>query len=86
MDEWHLHEIITEMIETVDRPATTSVLDALVKILQWQFDFRKQISANVEVLKTKHTKVKVFGLKATEAQLILTVVVNVEAEVKLNTA
>jgi hypothetical protein len=38
------------------------------------------------VLKVKHTKVKVFGLKATEAQLILTVVVNVEAEVKLNTA
>ena len=51
VDEWHLHKIITEIIAAADRPATTSVLDALVKILQWQFDFRKQISANIKVLK-----------------------------------
>ena len=78
VDEWHLHEIITEMIAAADRPATTSVLDALVEILQWQFDFRKRISANVEVLKAKNTKVKAFGLEATTAQLVLTIMANVE--------
>ena len=35
VDEWQLHEIITEMIAAADRPATTSVLDALIEILQW---------------------------------------------------
>ena len=55
------------MIAAADHPATTSILDALIKILQWQFDFPKWISANVEVLKVKNTKVKGFGLKATEA-------------------
>ena len=50
-DEWHLNKIITELIPAADQPATSSVLDTLVEILQWQFNFRKRISANVEVLK-----------------------------------
>ena len=52
-----------EMITTADQPATISVLDEPVEILYWQFDFCKQTSANIEVLKAKHTKVKVFGLE-----------------------
>ena len=39
VDEWQLHEIITQMIAAADRPATTSILDALIEIQQWQFDF-----------------------------------------------
>ena len=35
VEEWHLHKITTEMITAAYRPATTSVLDALVEILQW---------------------------------------------------
>ena len=65
------------MIAAADLPATNSVLDALVEILQWQFDFRKKVSANVEVLKAKNTKVKAFRLKATTAQLVLTIMANV---------
>ena len=57
----------------------TSVLDALVEILQWQFDFRKRISTNAEVLKAKNTKVKAFGLKATTTQLVLAIMANVES-------
>ena len=60
----------------------TSVLDALVEILQWQFDFRKRISANVEVLKVKNTKVKAFGLEATTAQFVLTIMAGVEFAVE----
>ena len=78
MDEWHLHEIITEMIAAADRPATASVHGALDTILQWQFDFCKRISANVEVLKAKNTKVKAFGLEAKTAQLVLTMMANVK--------
>ena len=33
VDEWQLHEIVTKMIAAADRPATTSVLDALIEIL-----------------------------------------------------
>ena len=47
VDEWQLHEIITKMIAAADRPATTTILDALVGLLQLQFDFRKRVRANV---------------------------------------
>ena len=40
VDEWHLQEIVTKMIAAADRPATTSAIDALIKILQWQFNFQ----------------------------------------------
>ena len=53
------------MIAAADHPATTSILDALIKILQWQFDFCKQVSTNVKVPKANNTKVKVFGREAT---------------------
>ena len=66
------------MIAVAARPATTTILDALVKLLQLQFDFRKRVSANVELLRAKNTKVKSFGLEATEAQIVLTVMANVE--------
>ena len=39
----------------------------------------KRISANVKVLKTRTTKVKVFGFEVTETQLVLMIMVNVEA-------
>ena len=78
VDKWQLHEIITEMIAAADRPATTTILDALVELLQLQFDFRKRVSANVELLRAKNTEVKAFGLEATKSQLVLTVMANVE--------
>ena len=66
------------MIVVTAHPATTTILDALVKLLQLQFDFRKRVSTNVELLQVKNTKVKAFGLEATEAQIVLTVMANVE--------
>ena len=70
------------MITATDRPAMTSVLNALFKILQWKFYFLKRISVNVDVPKAKITKVKAFGLKATAAHLVLTIMANVEATVE----
>ena len=51
VDEWQLHKIITEMIAAADRPATTTILDALVKLLQLQFDFRKRVSAGWTIVR-----------------------------------
>ena len=34
VNEWQLHKIVTKMIATTDRLATTSVLDKLIKIMQ----------------------------------------------------
>ena len=42
----------------------------------------KHISANVEILKAKNTKVKVFGLTATEAQLVLTIMATVKSKIE----
>ena len=64
------------MIAAADQPATTSVLDTRIEILQWQSDFLKYINANVEMSKAKNTKVKVFGLETTEVELLLIIMAN----------
>ena len=65
------------MIAANNLPSTTCVLNALINILQWKFDFRKRFSANVEMLKVKNTKMKAFELKATDAQVVMTIMANV---------
>ena len=60
------------MIAATNWPTTTNVLDTLIEILYLQFNCQKRIRAKVKVLRAKNTKVKMFGPKATEAQLVLT--------------
>ena len=60
-----MHKIVTKMIAAADHLSTTSVLDTLIEILQLQFDFRKCICVNIEVLRAKNTNVKAHRLEAT---------------------
>jgi hypothetical protein len=84
VNKWHIRKNSNKMIAATNLPATTSVLNALINILQWKFDFRKRFSANIEMLKVKNNKMKVFGLKATEAQVVMTIMANVEAATEHN--
>ena len=42
-------------------------------------NFLKRVTANVKVLKAKNTKVKAFRLEATDSQMVLTIMANVES-------
>ena len=47
LDEYTLHELIHKTIERADPPPATDVLTQLNHVINYVFDFRKKISANM---------------------------------------
>jgi hypothetical protein len=84
VNKWHIHEILNKMSTATNQPATTSVLNALINIPPSKFGFLKRFSPNVEMFKVKNTNMMASGLKATEAQVVMAIMANVEAATEHN--
>jgi hypothetical protein len=48
LDEYTLHELIHATIDRANRPPATDILTQLNHVINYVFDFRKKISANME--------------------------------------
>ena len=65
-------------IAGADRQTTADVLDQLLKIINFAFDFRKKASANVELLRAKAARIATYGIEVTEPTIGLTILANIE--------
>ncbi len=50
LDEYTVHEVMQAAYEIADRLPMTDVLEQLIEVLHYTFDFRKNISANMELI------------------------------------
>ena len=82
IDKYHLHDLITAAISGEDRPATTDVLDQLIKVLSFPFDFKKKVSANVETLRDKAAKIAIFGVAISEPHFSLIILANIKVAIQ----
>ena len=78
IDDYSLAELITAAISGADRPKTTDVLDQLLEVLSFAFNFQRKCITNVEELRAKAAKMATFGVVVSEAQLALTILANIE--------
>ena len=51
VDDYTVHEVMQAAFENADNPPMTDVLEQLIEVLHYTFDFRKKISANMEIVK-----------------------------------
>ena len=61
------------VISGTNRPATIDVLEQLVKVLSFHFDFKKKVHANVELLQSKATRMETYGVNADGTHITLTI-------------
>ncbi len=45
-----LYEVMKVAIDGADRPSTNDVLEQLLEVINHQFDFRKKVSINMELM------------------------------------
>lgn len=82
IDDVSIYELFQVAIAAADRPATKTVLDKVIEVIAFRFDFRKKISVNVEQLRVKAAKLEAYGITIDEPQLALCILSNVEEAIK----
>ena len=73
-----LDKILVAVISGADRPATINILEQLIEILSFQFDFQKKVYANVELLRSKPASMETYGVNMDDTQIALTTLTNIE--------
>ena len=78
LDEYTLHELIQATIERANRPPVTDVLTQLNHVINYVFDFRKKISANMEGMQELITRMASHGINIATSQIVLTLMANID--------
>jgi len=77
IDEYKLNEVFQLAFDNAVRPEVDDVLDLLLEMYQYEFDFRLPIKHSVAQLKTMATKLKPFGITPGEPELTLILLANI---------
>ena len=78
LNKYTLQELLQEDIDGADRPPATDVLNQLLEAINFVFDFRKKISANMEGMQALTARMKTYGIDVSTPQVVLTIMANIE--------
>ena len=78
IDDYSLSDLKQAVIAAADRPNTPDVLKQVIAVIDMKFDFRKKVAANAEMQKALAANVQAYGINIGPAQMVLTVLSNVE--------
>ena len=81
-DEYKLSEVLEAAIAGAIRPTTNTILETLLAAIQYTFDFRKTIAANMEQLRVKAKRVQSYGITHDETHLVVTLMANIDHAAK----
>ena len=79
IDDFTLHQLKEAVIAGADRPNTPDVLKQLLAAINFVFDFRKKVSANVEQLNSHCAKLQSYGISVDPATRVLNILANTES-------
>ncbi len=65
--------------ENADRPPMTDVLEQLIEVLHYTFDFRKKISANMELVQNLANRMCAYGIEVGTPSIVLMLLANIES-------
>jgi hypothetical protein len=78
IDDWQLEDVLATVVQGADCPNTADILAQLLHIIQFLFDFRKNISANMERLRSKAERMHSYGVTINDTQLALVLLANID--------
>ena len=78
IDDYQLEDVIAAVLQGADHPNTADVLTQLLAIIQFTFDFRKKVSANMELLRSKAGRLQSYGIKLDDTQLAIVLLANID--------
>ena len=78
LDKYTLHELMQAAINRADRLPATVVLTQLLEAINFVFDFRKKVSANMEGMQALTAQMKLYGIKVSTPTIVLTLMANIK--------
>jgi hypothetical protein len=77
IDDWQLKDVLAAIVQGADHPNTANVLNQLLSLIHFSFDFCKNVNANMELLCAKAGRMVSYGVTIDETQLALVLVANI---------
>ena len=78
IDDWQLEDVLAAVIQGADCPNTADVLNQLLAIIQFVFDFCKKVNANMELLWSKVGRLTSYGITIENMQMALILLANID--------
>ena len=78
IDDYQLADILAAIMQGADHPNMADVLKQLVAIVQFNFDFWKKVSANMELLRAKARCMHSYGINIDPTQLAFILLANID--------
>ncbi len=78
VDECTVHEVMQAAYENTDHPPMTDVLEQLIEVLHYTFDFCKKISANMELVQNLVNRMSAYGIEVSTPLIVLMLLVNIK--------
>ena len=77
-NKYTLQELLNAAINGANCPPATDFLTQLLEAINFVFDFRKKISANMEGMQAITARMKTYGIEVSTPQIVLTLMANIK--------
>jgi hypothetical protein len=78
INDFKLFNVWLVAIKGANRPSTNDVLEQLIKIINYTFDFCKRVSINMELMQSNVAQMATYSIIVGIPQLTLTLLANIE--------
>jgi hypothetical protein len=82
VDNCTVHEVMQAAYENADHPPMTDVLEQLIEVLHYTFDFCKKISANMELVQNLANRMSAYGIEVGTPLIVLMLLANIKTATK----
>ncbi len=82
INNFMLYNVMKVAMDGADRPSTNDVLEQLIEVINYTFDFRKQVSVNMELMQLNAAQMATYGIVIGIPQLTLTLLANIKMATK----
>ncbi len=82
IDNFMLYNVMKVVINWADQPSTNDVLEQLLKVINHNFDFCKQVSINMELMQSNVAQMATYDIVIGIPQLTLTLLANIKMAIK----
>jgi hypothetical protein len=82
VDKYTVHKVMQAAYENADRSPMTDVLEQLIEVLHYTFDFCKKISANMELVQNLVNRMSAYGIEVGTPSIVLMLLANIKTATK----
>ncbi len=82
MNKYTVHEVMQAAYKNANHPPMTDVLEQLIEVLHYTFDFSKKISANMELVQNLANRMSAYGIEVGTPLIVLMLLANIENATK----